>query len=213
MLPDGNIINVEDPEPGEQFADNLIRYSPRQVTLKPGQSQVVRLSLRKPHDLKDGEYRSHMSFKAIPDNAGINISQPNKNSDSIGVKLTAVVSVTIPVIVRHGKTDVAVSIDSLKLLPPTKEVPKPVLSLELQREGSQSVYGDFVAELESDGKKTIVGQMNGVAVYTPNKSRTVKLALTVPDGLKLDGTLNVYYRTPAPRGSAILAKSLIKVGQ
>ena len=115
MTPDGNIVDLKTVEPGEQFADKLIRYSPRQVTLGPGQSQVIRLSLRKPRDLKDGEYRSHMTFKALPKNAGVNIAEANNNSDGIGVKLTAIVSVTIPVIVRHGKTDASVSISSLKL--------------------------------------------------------------------------------------------------
>jgi len=214
MTPDGNIVNIDKAEEGELFADKMIRYSPRQVTLKAGQSQIVRLSLRKPRDLKDGEYRSHMTFKAMPQNVGTDITKAlNKDSKEIGVKLVAIVSVTIPVIIRHGKTDVAVTINSLKLTPPSKEVPKPVLSLELQREGSRSIYGDFVAELESNGKKTIVGRMNGIAVYTPNKSRTVKLPLTVPEGVKLDGTLNVYFRTPEQRGSAILAKSLMQVSQ
>lgn len=213
MTEDGNIIDIDKAGPGEQFADNMIRYSPRQVTLKPGQSQVVRLNLRKPRDLKDGEYRSHITFKAMPKNAGVNIAQINKKSEGIGVKLTAIVSVTIPVIVRHGSTNVAVTIDSLKLSPPSKEFPKPVLSLQLQRDGSRSVYGDFVAELEANGKKTIVGRMNGVAVYTPNKSRSIKIPLAVPEGIKLDGTLNVYFRTPATRGGDILAKTLIKVRQ
>ena len=88
-----------------------------------------------------------------------------------------------------------------------------MLSMELQREGTQSVYGDFVAELESNGKKTIVGRMNGVAVYTPNASRSIKLPLTLPEGVKLDGVLKVYFRTRAKRGSAILAQSLLEVAQ
>lgn len=214
MLPDGNIVNIKKAKADEQFADKMIRYSPRQVTLKPGQSQVVRLSLRKPRDLKDGEYRSHMTFKALPNKKkGVDISSIAKNSDNIGVKLTAIISVTIPVIIRHGKTDAAVSIDALKVLPPNEKRPQPMLSMELQREGTQSVYGDFVAELESNGKKTIVGRMNGIAVYTPNASRSIKLPLTLPEGVKLNGVLKVYFRARAKRNSAILAQSLLEVSQ
>lgn len=213
MTPEGNIVDIETAEAGEQFADKMIRYSPRQVTLKPGQSQIVRLSLRKPRDLKDGEYRSHITFKAIPKNIGIDIGQINDEKSGIGIKLTAIVSVTIPVIVRHGKTDASVSIQSLKLLPPDKNNTRPVLSMELQREGTQSVYGDFIAELESNGKSKIIGQMNGIAIYTPNPSRNVKLALNLPADTPLEGVIKVYYRTPAQRGSAILAQSLLEVTQ
>lgn len=214
MLPDGNIVSAKTAEAGEQFADKMIRYSPRQVTLKPGQSQIVRLSLRKPRDLDDGEYRSHMTFKALPNKQkGVDISAFDKNSNNIGVKLTAIISVTIPVIIRHGKTEASVSIDSLNLSPPNEKSPQPMLSMELKREGTQSVYGDFVAELESDGKTTVVGRMNGVAVYTPNASRSIKLPLTVPEGVKLNGVLKVYFRTQAKRGSAILAQSLLEVSQ
>lgn len=213
MTTDGNIIDIEKAEPGEQFADKMIRYSPRQVTLKPGQSQVVRLSLRKPRDIKSGEYRSHMTFKALPKSAGVSINEVEKKSDSIGVKLTAIVSVTIPVIVRHGKTDVTVALDSLQVLPPTEKFPRHVLAMELQRKGSQSIYGDFTAELESNGKSTVIGQMNGVAIYTPNATRNIKLPLNLPEGVQLNGTLKVYFRTPAKRGSAILAQSLLKVSQ
>jgi len=213
MTPEGNIIDIEKAEAGEQFADKMIRYSPRQVTLKPGQSQIVRLSLRKPRDLKDGEYRSHITFKAIPKNIGIDIGQINDEKSGIGIKLTAIVSVTIPVIVRHGKTDATVSIQSLKLLPPDKKNTRPMLSMELQREGSQSVYGDFIAELESNGKSKIIGQMNGIAIYTPNASRNVKLTLNLPEDTPLKGVIKVYYRTPAQRGSAILAQSLLEITQ
>lgn len=213
MLPDGNIVNAKTAEAGEQFADKMIRYSPRQVTLKPGQSQVVRLSLRKPRNLDDGEYRSHMTFKALPSNKGVNIGSLNEKSNNIGVQLTAVISVTIPVIIRHGKTEASVSIDSLKVSPPNEMSPNPILSIELKREGTQSVYGDFVAELESNGKTTIIGRMNGVAVYTPNPSRNVKLPLALPEGIKLNGVLKVYFRTQAKRGSAILAQSLLEIAQ
>ena len=51
----GAIKEVAKPVDGQQFADDLFRYSPRQVTLEPGASQAIRLLLRKPKDLADGE--------------------------------------------------------------------------------------------------------------------------------------------------------------
>ena len=59
MTEDGKFVPAEKDESG-LYSDTMVRYSPRQITLSPGQSQVVRLMLRKPKNLPDGEYRSHM---------------------------------------------------------------------------------------------------------------------------------------------------------
>ena len=48
--------------PGEHFADGMLSWSPRQITLQPGTAQVVRLMVRKPEGLAEGEYRSHLDF-------------------------------------------------------------------------------------------------------------------------------------------------------
>ncbi|NQY75279.1 MAG: hypothetical protein HRT90_11070, partial [Candidatus Margulisbacteria bacterium] len=42
-----------------------IRYSPRQVTLGPGEQQIVRLMARR-YGMKTGEYRSHLFVTPIP---------------------------------------------------------------------------------------------------------------------------------------------------
>ena len=66
MNADGKIVAVDENEPG-MYADEMVRFSPRQVTLAPGQSQTVRLMLRKKSGTADGEYRSHMLFQSLPD--------------------------------------------------------------------------------------------------------------------------------------------------
>ena len=57
MTEDGDLVAIDSPLPGERFVGDMVRFSPRQLTLEPGSSQVVRLSLRKPADLPPGEYR------------------------------------------------------------------------------------------------------------------------------------------------------------
>ena len=42
MNADGKIIKVDEDEPG-MYSDEMVRFSPRQVTLEPGQSQTFRL--------------------------------------------------------------------------------------------------------------------------------------------------------------------------
>src|SRR3954447_14346011 len=102
----GDFVPVGTPEPGEQFADEMIRYSPRQVVLQPGVAQAVRLQLRKPATIADGEYRSHLLFQALPP-ADAPSSAGGATGTGLDIRLTAVYSVSIPVIVRQGTTSAA----------------------------------------------------------------------------------------------------------
>ena len=56
-----SVVPLADDDPGADLkpADDMIVYAPRRVVLPPGGSQQVRLMLRKPKGLADGEYRSH----------------------------------------------------------------------------------------------------------------------------------------------------------
>jgi P pilus assembly chaperone PapD len=209
MTSAGKFEDVKTAESDELFADKMIRYSPRQVVLEPGKSQVVRLSLRKPKGITAGEYRSHLLFQAIPQNAGHDIKNVAENSKNISINLTAIVSISIPVIVRHGETAATVSFASATYEAAATDRTPPGLLLELERSGTQSVYGDLLAEfVQEGGASTVIGQVGGIAIYTPNKTRTFKLPLKIPPSLDVKkGVINVYYRSPADQGNKVLAQT------
>ncbi|UCB55242.1 MAG: molecular chaperone, partial [Thiotrichales bacterium] len=101
MLESGQIEAAEEGEPG-MYSDDMVRFAPRQVTLQPGQSQTVRLMLRKKSGLEDGEYRSHLMFQSLPDSSSSNIEElASDNAKGVSVQLIPVVGITIPVIVRQ----------------------------------------------------------------------------------------------------------------
>ena len=66
MTPEGNLVDVTDPNAGEKAAQEMLLYAPRRITLPPNQPQAIRLTARAPEGLPDGEYRVHMLFRAIP---------------------------------------------------------------------------------------------------------------------------------------------------
>ncbi len=203
MKPNGGFASVPPGEDG-MFSDPLVRFFPRQVALPPGEKQVVRLLLRKPADLAMGEYRSHLAFTPLPDgNAGLDAESLGREDSALGTRLTAVVSVTMPVIVRHGRLEAAARIDRLQL----DTTHDPVLSMVLSREGETSVYGDLVATLtDRDGHQTVIGRMKGLAIYTNLDSRHLSMKLRVPDNLDLAaGTLTVALEEPAALGGKSLA--------
>ena len=121
MKQDGSLEEIKEPKANEQitFADEFIRYSPRQITLKPGEKQTVRLMVRKPKDLAPGEYRSHVLFKEIaPPDLGVNVEKGSKGADdkSISFTLIPLFAVSIPVVVRHGNISAKVEIQEARII-------------------------------------------------------------------------------------------------
>lgn len=212
MDEDGRFSAVDTPLAGEQFADGMLRYSPRRVALAPGASQLVRLMVRRPADLATGEYRSHLLFDKQPDPAARPAPATPAASGAIGVSLTALVGVSIPVIVRQGATSATVSLGNLALSSGSAGRPA-VLSLDMQRAGNQSVHGDLTVSFAPvRGAPQVIGRAGGVAVYASNMLRRVKLKLDLPAGLMLaNGTLSVTYREPAERGARLLAEASLSL--
>jgi P pilus assembly chaperone PapD len=208
MSDSGDFMAVDSPLPGELFADDLVRYSPRQITLAPGASQTIRLMVRKPADLQAGEYRSHLLFERVPDTKQSS-ARPGKDAPQLDIKLTALVSVTIPVIVRHGPIDATVALRDLKLEP--SPAGQQVLSLALWREGASSVYGDLMAEFTpNNGAPQVVASVKGLAVYAPNALRRGQL--TLRPGMPLAaGTLHVVFRERADEGGKLLAEAALRL--
>lgn len=198
-------------QPDEAFADSMLRYSPRQVTLAPGAAQTVRILLRKPAELPAGEYRSHLLFQRVAEDVRSDSKGGEAQSDGVEIKLRALVSVSIPVIVRHGQTSATAEVGELAV----KKGPsgEPILAIELRRKGNRSLYGDLIVSFTPEGAAEVpVGRGNGVAVYTPNAVRRAQLVLQPPPGIELArGTLRVTYRERPQDGGKLLAEQTLQL--
>ena len=206
----GDFQEIETAQPGERFSDEMIRFSPRQVVLPPGKSQTVRLLLRKPRGVETGEYRSHMLFQHVPEMKEQSVeTMAGGKAEGLRIELTPVIGITIPVIVRHGATDVNVALAGLRMIPPTPAEPRRLLGFDIQRYGSRSAYGDLTVYFEPErGEKVVIGRANGVAVYTPNALRKVRLVLEPPPGVSLTkGRIYMTYRERPEEGGALLAEA------
>lgn len=214
MTEAGKLVDITDSDPQGMYADPFIRYSPRQVVLEPGASQTVRLLVRKPPDLTAGEYRSHLLFRAVPpEDSGADIEAIEGEQDGISIRLIPVFGVSIPVIVRHGELAATAGVSGLSLEPPTRPDAKPVLHLTLERQGGQSIYGDLSVRFKPDrGGEVEVGLVRGIAVYTPNASRSVRLTLNPPEGVALRrGQLRVAYHASGEDRDELLARAEVDV--
>lgn len=213
MTESGEIVPTESAQPGEHFADAMLRYTPRQITLQPGASQTVRISVRKPAGLAPGEYRSHLQFDRVADSVGAaDLENAAKSApNQLSILLKALIGASIPVIVRHGETSAGVSLENLSFERSTRGTSQ--LSFTFRRGGNRSVYGDVVATYLAAGKKpVVVGKATGVAVYAPNRQRDARLELKHPDGTQIrGGELRLHYSERADAGGALIAQAAVAV--
>jgi hypothetical protein len=218
MGENGELMEIDQAIDGELFAEPLLRFSPRQVQIQPGSSQIVRILVRKPSDLLVGEYRSHLQFDRLPQAGGASSIESSQKTDGqeIGVVITALVGASIPVILRHGDTAVSVSLSNLKMASNgtgDATPPAPELMFTMNRSGTRSVYGDLVVTFTARNGATVeLAKMGGVAVYVPNAFRRVRLPLALPKGVDTTGgTLKLVYRERADAGLRVLAEAVLAI--
>lgn len=177
--------------PGLSGVESMVVFAPKRITLAPGASQQIRLMVRKPKDLADGEYRSHLWVR--PEESAIKFDTPadvTTNAPTVQIKMLA--GITVPVFVRQGKLTSAASITDAKLARLGSNQLN--VSLTLNREGNRSLYGnfDFVC-LSGEGEKTI-HQVRGIAVYTEIARRTLDFTMPVPaQGAEFCTSMRVTY--------------------
>ncbi|MFZ4621812.1 MAG: hypothetical protein ACOYNS_14720 [Bacteroidota bacterium] len=208
MEENGSTKEIAVPGPGEHFADSLIRFTPRQVIIEPQKTQIVRLQLRKPAVLEEGEYRSHLRFQSIPqEESSLDTSSKEKTTT---IKLIPVYGVSIPVIVRNGSLQASGEISGITL---TKEDTVLMVYALITRSGNKSLYGEIHVEWTGeDGKPVIIGRMRNVAVYIPNATRRVRVILNLPPLLTLSkGVISVHYVNSEAEGKPEIAAGTLEI--
>lgn len=188
----GNRTAVEDPTPEELALHQMIRFSPRSVTVAPGGWQTVRLMVKKPRNLNPGEYRIHLKVSPVPDSSpGPTASDSTR--EKLGIQINYIFAITIPVIIRHGRGDVRVTPRSVALERSEKDRHY-FLETELEREGLFSAYGNVVAfhTPMHGGERIKVAELKGISIYTPNRRQTLRIPVLIEKPLSLNrGTLDI----------------------
>ncbi len=204
MTEDGTFEEITTPEEGQHFADGFLRYYPRRVSLGPNEAQTVRVQLTRTGNLNDGEYRSHMYFRAIEKQSALGVEEAQE-SEGISINIKTVFGISIPIIIRKGESTTQVELTNVELI----ETPDhQQLLITINRTGNTSVYGDLVVEYTDLQKKsTEIGKVKGISVYTPNAKRNFSMNLQGSDDLDLtQGKLKITYTSDSGK---ILATSEI----
>lgn len=188
----------------EAAALEMITYAPRKVVLGPHENQTVRIGVRLPPGLPDGEYRAHMLFRAVPKVE----AAENEAGDAGGglkISLTPIYGVTIPVIVRHGDLSATARLEKANVVQTENG---PALSFDLVREGNRAIYGDI--DVMHANSNTPVFSSKGLAAYTEVGRRSVMLQLNPQQAQAMQSGLIVRY-TERAGDKPLVSETTLKI--
>lgn len=199
----GDFSDIEEAaaNPAERAALDMIRYAPRRITLLPGQPQAVRISVRPPAELPDGEYRVHMSFRAVPDATPADAAPAPGSDTGVSIRLTPIYGITIPVFVRKGRLEAAAALGNARLVRNERGA---YVELDMSRSGQRSVYGELIGK---GPRGEVLFNLRGVAVYPEVNRRKVFVPLNAEQLAKLKGPVKIEYRELPENGGALLAET------
>lgn len=201
MEPDGDFADVTEAEANatEKAAIEMLRYAPKRITLLPGQPQSIRLSARPAPELPDGEYRVHMSFRAVPPALSPEAAQEQVAAGQLAIRLTPVYGITIPVFIRKGRLEAGATIANPRL---GGNATSKWLELDMRRTGQRSVYGELLGKR---GAEQVFG-IKGIAIYPEVQGRSVRVPLTAEQAAKLTGPIRIEYRELPENGGQLIAE-------
>lgn len=171
--------------------ETAVRFSPKQFTLPPGGRQKVRLSIQRPADLPDGEYRFHVKAVSYDTNEAMLGKPTPTNGNALSIDIN--VAVAIPVIVHKGQLTTGAKIQNVSILSPMQnEFKKPTLKLDIVRTGQAGTMGTVKAFWVAQGKQPVqIGIVSNMNIFSEVQKRTLLVPLSeIPQG---GGSIRVVY--------------------
>ncbi|EKD81817.1 MAG: hypothetical protein ACD_39C01627G0001 [uncultured bacterium] len=215
----------ETKQQGAMFAHRMLKFAPRVIRLKPQEQQTIRVAVRAPQKLDDGEYRSELSFswqadaeevtslEKLSDQLASTSAVPATDSEDLkGEYARSAEEIYVPVIVRTGELAANGKLAELQL---ESSGEKTTLNLKIIREGNRSINGDLlIYGLNQQNEKSgLLQTVRRIAVYPPTAQHTVSVDITEAvnkAGDEIDSLL-IEYKASSDEGSAVIDSAEIKM--
>ncbi len=194
MTENKSLVYIKEGEKVEGFqpASPMVVYAPRRVVLAPGASQQIRLMLRRPKDLPEGEYRSHFWIQPEAPANRFAADGAQKGGKGSSVQLKMLTGMTIPVFVRNGNMKASASIGDAHMETGKDGAYK--VSFAINREGNRSLYGSLSFTCGPTGPE--LKGISGLAVYTEVAKRVQSYAVPAPKDGSTCSQIGIKYTAP-----------------
>lgn len=154
-------------------------FTPRQITLLPDEKQVVRLGVRRPADLPDGEYKSHLKFGIVASEVVNKGPAKELTDDEISVAARVLSSYSIPAVYRVGEYDCTVSIGEITISA-HENSGNMVVTVPVIHEGIHGAIGQTeVYHTPNGGDEVLLKAIGNTNLFPEATQRNVKIATDV----------------------------------
>lgn len=191
------------------IASAMLRYSPKQVTLKAGERQTIKMAIRRPQGLASGEYRSHLVFKALPPMGPLAPEKVQDEQEASSMKVNILLTFAIPVVVKQGDITYQVAMEDASIAyNPGNNTGN--VTVNMSRSGANSVIGNIDAYWTPDGGKEQIIAKTGDFNFWPEVNQAKATLTWVGTGFaKTDGKLRIVYEgTKDFRGKVFFDKTI-----
>lgn len=167
QVKEGGFVDLKPEEKPQYDMAEMLVYSPRQISLDAQGKQAIRLSLRRPAELPDGEYRTYARLTRVAKDktdrdAGI---KPGTAKAQVGIN----VGFAVPIVLRKGKYDTTAKLGNPQMMPvnPKSKDKRQRLKVTISRTGKFSAMGrlEVMWQPPGGGEEVKVGELNGVNIY------------------------------------------------
>lgn len=167
MLETGKIVDLEDDSFVKSAKPHFL-FSPRQIVIQGNSTQKIRIMSKIRNNTERGEYRSHLLIRNIPKPKKVNFD----SKEGIGMSISAVYGLVIPIIMRKGDLTVDLKVNEAKIL---SKDGRNMIELTMNRAGDRSTFGEFEIVNNND---ELITKVTGVATYMPLTKRKLSLELS-----------------------------------
>ncbi len=187
-----------DDDEAEVFAkaSDFVRFTPRRITLQPGENQRIKLLLRRTSNSQNKDYRSHLKFTVIPNSVlQDNLNKENDDADGTSIKLNLFLNYSIPVVIKNQTSDQNVKFSNLEFIKKSDPIRDATLTFALTKTSSGSAFGDITLLFKAlDGNEFVpVGYNNNVSMYHESTTINTDIMWTEPLAIQA-GMLKVIYK-------------------
>ena len=157
--------------------DKRLRFSPRRVTIGPGQQQYIRVMIRRRDIKKNTEYRSHLLIvdetnSLLAKKNKETLAKKNQSQDNEGLSFGLIprYGISIPVFFRSGEPKGEIEIKEAIIF---KEKQENFINLEFDINSKRSFFGKL--KITSLDDKKVLAFVSNLAIYPEVKKMNIKL--------------------------------------
>ena len=168
----------------EYSAKKMLKFVPKRFTLEPGQRQIVRVQVRRPKTLTDGDYHSHLLFREVPLKTE-NRPGVKAGDGKVSFEIKTLYGIAVPVVLKHGHVQSNMTVTDLSF--GKSEGGKDIIRATFNRDGNGEASTLLTITHKKGDQVTDIVPSQWVRMYREVDQIVKDIPLALPEGYNLSG--------------------------